>query len=37
MTNNEKLKVPGSVNFLFDYFEKQLEVTADSPLRKTKA
>ena len=36
MPSNEKLKVEESVNFLFDYFQKQLDGIANNVLRKTK-
>ena len=35
--SNDKLKVGESVNFLFDYFQKQLDGIADDVLRKTKS
>ena len=36
MPSNEKLKVGESVNFLFDYFQKQFDAIAGNVLRTRK-
>ena len=36
MASIEKLKIWGSFNFLFDYFQKRLDNTGESLLKNTK-